>query len=406
MKVAKSLFVGRSISICIISVCLLAACENNTIHFNDENLIVGVASPISINPDSTEINLEDFVLQPTKIDSLGLPKGLALKRVKNQIMVTGTMASKIGVLRIWSNGQAYCIPLQKVNKQKVTLTYASKAKEVKTKGEFNAWNADNSILKKEGDVFQISMWLNPGNYQYLFVVDGKEKREPSNKDSVDNGIGGWNSFLRIPRPDSKKIPSITTNRFTDNTITLTLLNPASEITVFWKNFLLDATSIKQSDTEVEITIPSQASKEERSFIRAWAANEEGISNDVLIPLQNGRVVNNSTQLTRFDKEANILYFMMIDRFNNGKKENDEPVKDAAILPKANYYGGDIAGVTQKIKDGYFTSLGINTIWLLFLKIQQALMENIPTQPLPFLAIMAIGQFRFNKLIIVLEIRRS
>ncbi len=363
MKEAKLLFVGRSISICIVVIGLLSACKGKSIRFNDENLIVGTASPISINPDSTEINLEDFVLQTNKIDSISLPTGLSLKRMGNQLTATGMMALKIDVLRIWSNGQAYSIPLQKVNKQKVTLTYTGNAKDVKTKGEFNAWNADNSILIKENGVFQISMWLNPGNYQYLFLVDGKEKRNPSNKDSVDNGMGGWNSLLRIPRPDSKKIPTIITKSFTENTITLTLLNPATELTVFWKNFLLDATSVKQSDTEFEITIPAQASIEERSFIRAWAANEEGISNDVLIPLQNGKVVSSSSQLTRFDKEANILYFMMIDRFNNGKKENDEPVKDAAILPKANYYGGDIAGVTQKIKDGYFTSLGINTIWL-------------------------------------------
>ena len=75
------------------------------------------------------------------------------------------------------------------------------------------------------------------------------------------------------------------------------------------------------------------------------------------------VVDNPKQLNRNDWEASVFYFLMIDRFNNGTEENDFPVDDPDILPKANYYGGDIVGVTNKIKDGYFEDLGINTIWL-------------------------------------------
>ena len=34
-----------------------------------------------------------------------------------------------------------------------------------------------------------------------------------------------------------------------------------------------------------------------------------------------------------------------------------------FIEKANYFGGDIEGITQKIIDGYFDSLNINSIWL-------------------------------------------
>ena len=54
---------------------------------------------------------------------------------------------------------------------------------------------------------------------------------------------------------------------------------------------------------------------------------------------------------------------MIDRFSNGDKKNDAPVKHDSVDMKANYNGGDFAGITNKIKDGYFNSLGINTLWL-------------------------------------------
>jgi glycosidase len=54
---------------------------------------------------------------------------------------------------------------------------------------------------------------------------------------------------------------------------------------------------------------------------------------------------------------------MVDRFNNGNIQNDQPTKNPDILPKANYFGGDIEGIKKKISDGYFSNLGINTIWI-------------------------------------------
>jgi len=62
------------------------------------------------------------------------------------------------------------------------------------------------------------------------------------------------------------------------------------------------------------------------------------------------------------ENANI-YFMMTDRFSNGNKENDitlNRTKETAKL--RGFMGGDIKGITQKINEGYFDKLGINTIW--------------------------------------------
>lgn len=362
MNLKRLLLTGNIGSVFLASLFIgLSSCEKkSSIQFNDSGLITGNASPILINPDSTYVNLEDYVLDLTKIDSISVPTGLTQKRDDMNLLLQGEMKSTIASLQLWSSGVAYAIPLQKVNKKAVTFTYSGKAKEVKTKGEFNAWNAAASEFKNEGGVFSLSLLLNPGNYQYLFVVDGKEIRDPSNNDSIDNGAGGWNSLLKIERPDANKLPRLTTYKTSGQSITLQLSNPATEVTAYWKNFSLP---VVQKKDQLTIPIPDQATKEVRSHVRVWAANETGISNDVLIPLQNGEVILDAAALTRQDKEAQLLYFMMIDRFNNGKKENDEPVKDPNILPKANYYGGDIAGVTQKIKDGYFKKLGINTIWL-------------------------------------------
>jgi alpha-amylase len=63
-------------------------------------------------------------------------------------------------------------------------------------------------------------------------------------------------------------------------------------------------------------------------------------------------------------EGANVYFLLTDRFNNGDKTNDinfDRTKETAKL--RGFKGGDIKGVTQKIKAGYFNDLGINAIWM-------------------------------------------
>jgi len=59
-----------------------------------------------------------------------------------------------------------------------------------------------------------------------------------------------------------------------------------------------------------------------------------------------------------------VYFLLTDRFNNANPANDHAYgrKDDAA-PLRGYMGGDLAGITAKIKAGYFDSLGVNVIWL-------------------------------------------
>jgi len=66
----------------------------------------------------------------------------------------------------------------------------------------------------------------------------------------------------------------------------------------------------------------------------------------------------------FSWEAANVYFLLTDRFNNGDPSNDVNygrTKETAVL--RGFEGGDIKGVTQKIREGYFTDLGINAIWM-------------------------------------------
>lgn len=66
----------------------------------------------------------------------------------------------------------------------------------------------------------------------------------------------------------------------------------------------------------------------------------------------------------FHWNAATIYFLLTDRFNNADSSNDvhfERNEKTGVL--RGFEGGDLKGITQKIKEGYFSDLGVNAIWL-------------------------------------------
>lgn len=101
----------------------------------------------------------------------------------------------------------------------------------------------------------------------------------------------------------------------------------------------------------------------RSYLRIFGAAEDCRFNDVLVPLQDGKPVTDAKQLNRHDPQAQVLYSMLIDRFNNGDTSNDAPLLRDDVDPRVDYMGGDFKGITKKIEEGFFDSLGISTLWI-------------------------------------------
>jgi alpha-amylase len=59
-----------------------------------------------------------------------------------------------------------------------------------------------------------------------------------------------------------------------------------------------------------------------------------------------------------------VYFLLTDRFVNGDSTNDHALgraHDGAVL--RSFEGGDLAGVLEKLNEGYFDSLGVDVIWM-------------------------------------------
>ena len=353
-----------------VSLTLWSCTSNNDIPVAKEPQMVKLSAPIRINADSTVIQLSDYLLRPKQIDSLKADKSLSIviSADSAQMVIKPRERDfpKLSVLAIWSKGFSYSLLLEKSTKMKYRFTFNpgnKKYKHVQIKGQMNEWNPSAGYLYEEEGKWHIDFQLFPGKYQYKLIIDGKEKNDAVNPDSVSNGNGGYNSQLTLGNLNAAGLPTLYTKKADGRKLTLGLKNKADTVFVFWQNYLLARKFWKSDTSGITIEIPRKAKESSRSFIRVYAVNSVGISNEVLVPVQDGKALTDPKELTRADQEAMILYFLMVDRFKNGLPANDAPLKDKDIDPKVNYMGGDLAGITAKIEEGYFTKLGINTLWI-------------------------------------------
>ena len=74
----------------------------------------------------------------------------------------------------------------------------------------------------------------------------------------------------------------------------------------------------------------------------------------------------------FSWDNATVYFLLTDRFKNGNTSNDHMYnrgldKNGKVVTgideRGTFHGGDFAGITQTIKDGYFNELGVNALWI-------------------------------------------
>ena len=101
----------------------------------------------------------------------------------------------------------------------------------------------------------------------------------------------------------------------------------------------------------------------RSYLRIFAEDEAYVFNDMLLPMEDGKIITSASQLNRHDPQAQVLYSVLIDRFYNGNTANDWKMNSPEVLDIVDYQGGDLAGITAKISEGYFDQLGVNTLWI-------------------------------------------
>jgi glycosidase len=343
-------------------IALLSACVASKKEIKTADAIQGLASPVSLQLDTTLVMLTDYFAEADKIEAVQWNEKTWVADTSGLLTLTGAAPSPVSNLHVSYDGASYDIPVFATNKIRYTFNYTPSRADVTTveiSGSMNGWNRKASPLVKTGDTWSVELVLNQGLYQYRIWEDGAEMMDASNPNTISNGMGGFNNTFQAGNSVDKQ-PMMFTEASTPGSITLVDGDACKHVLAYVDNQLVTASS---AGGKIVIEIPQASTQQERSHVRAFADNGTTRYNDVLIPLQNGKAITNAAELNRSDLRNTIMYFVMVDRFVNGDTSNDRPTADSTIHPKANNLGGDLQGITQKIKDGYFEKLGINTIWI-------------------------------------------
>jgi 1,4-alpha-glucan branching enzyme len=90
----------------------------------------------------------------------------------------------------------------KIKKRKITfLLNADHAAQVALVGDFNNWNQTSHPMKKnKHGVWEKSLMLDIGRYEYKFFVDGHWQSDPQNGQVCRNSFGTLNNVLMVTRP--------------------------------------------------------------------------------------------------------------------------------------------------------------------------------------------------------------
>ena len=344
---------------------------------NFAQTIQDLIQPINLIQDqTTKVLISDIFYSDNYNVEFSSSKNISVSYDNSTMEVSLTPKNNFSGMELISfkhNGEVYQLPVKLTKSQKYLFTYKPQVgeKNVNLFGQFNSWDRQSIPMKDtNGDgVLEVEIPLDPGRYEYKFFVDGREVVDPSNPDKVPNGMGDFNSlriieesandkmFLHILGSEIKKSELLLKFYF-ENVDKSMRMDKESFIALF-DNKKFPSELIKINGREITLTIKNKMLSGNH-FVRV-AVNRMGKhSNIQTVQLNNGIVAGNSGTHTLND---NIIYCMMIDRFNNGDKSNDNPIVHDSLFAQANYQGGDLQGIINKMEDGYFDKLGVNAFWI-------------------------------------------
>ena len=175
-------------------------CKKNVVRIPEHSAVYDLASPIQLGNDTTRVYLTDYFLYPEKIRKIIPPSNLKLIKEKGKkeiLLIPEKDMKAMENIRFQYEGYTYDIPVLRSVKKPVVFTFDPQGKQyrkVQLVGDMNAWNPENTNLELKDGVWQTTLYLAPGQYSYLVVLDGSKQLDPGNKERIDNNMGGSNSL--------------------------------------------------------------------------------------------------------------------------------------------------------------------------------------------------------------------
>lgn len=255
----------------------------------------------------------------------------------------------------------------------VRLTHDS-ATSVHLAGSFNGWSATDWPLAQAGNQWEIRLTTNPtssvegvriiapGEHEYKLVINGVDWwMDPANPLSrYDDDQVNENSLLIA---EDCRLPLV-------ELVGVEVDYPSGSMTL----------RVQVSDGSEGQGLASVAARVNGELVppgELAADFATGVVQLVRGDLPMGKYTCEITAITQGGREGTlrapvwmepeyrnwqdlVVYNIMVDRFANGDHTNDGP---AGVEPLIDWHGGDWAGITQKLREGFFDELGVTALWL-------------------------------------------
>jgi glycosidase len=232
-------------------------------------------------------------------------------------------------------------------------------------GEFNGWSATANLLTGP-DVngqWQTTVTLPPGAYAYKLVASDPAgtatwELDPANPYTKFAG-GVENSVVEV---DDCQAPELRYQALTTTiagalhaTVQYVDGNGAAGLDPSRLVVTLDgAPAAGTIDGSGLITVDAAALAKTKHRLIVKAADKAGhAAVDLHVPFW--------IEDRAFDFRDGLMYFAFTDRFADGDPSNN--AISSNVDPRANYEGGDFAGITAAIDKGYFDALAVRTLWI-------------------------------------------
>lgn len=358
----------QRIFICLLVTSAVYSCQTNKVAIQD------IIKPINVTAgkEKTVLVSDLYYSDEYNVKFKNNPSlNVSYSQENNSLSITsGKDFEGVTLLEFNADMNLYSIPVISAKEKLYNFSY-SPTKDYKTLtlfGSFNGWNRQELPMSDDdGDgKYEIEIPLQPGVYQYKFYGDGEELIDPLNSAKVPNGFGDFNSVRTIADDDADKLFLHANDYSIENDYVIFNYSVESKyktfdksnITALLNNFKIDAEDISVKNKNISISLPKNNLKGE-NFLRIIVSINGQTSNLQTAVLFDGKPAD-SENFTWYD---GIIYSLMIDRFNDGDTSINSPVKSDSLLDKANYMGGDLQGIINKLKVGYFDKLGINVLWI-------------------------------------------
>ncbi len=124
----------------------------------------------------------------------------------------------------------------------------------------------------------------------------------------------------------------------------------------------DDVAFDEQTQRIAVTAASLAPSKYSYLFRMWTQDGDPVQ-PLFVPMW----VGDGLRYADFTWTDSILYQVFTDRFRDGDPSNNIDNSQGSLSDvddeRSQWQGGDFRGIIDKIDDGYFESMGINTLWI-------------------------------------------